>query len=116
MTFDASEYVRYLEDWQVLIYLHEKCRYCLKPKRIERHFQRYHSDIYDLHTRQEIRRYATTSTLCQPLDIVVSRNTPSSIPGLKVWDEWQYKQCFKVSLIADRGKDHCENKHDWKSG
>jgi hypothetical protein len=116
MAFDMSKYVQYLEDWQVLICLHEDCKYCLKSNGVERHFRRTHGDIYDLHTRQEIRQYAATSTLCQPLDIVVPRNTPPPIPGLKVWNGWQCKQCFKVGPVADRGKDHCENEHGWKSG
>ena len=116
MAFNASEYMQYLEDWQVLICLHEDCRYCLKSNGIDRHFQRTHDDIYDLRTRQQIVRYAATLTLCQPSDIIVPRNTPSSIPGLKIHNGWQCKQCFKVGSIADRGKKHCENEHDWKSG
>ena len=71
MTFNASKYVQYLEDWQVLIYLHENCKYCVRSNGVKRHFQRQHDDIYDLYTRQEIQRYAATLILCQPSDIVV---------------------------------------------
>jgi len=117
MAFDASEYIQYLEDWQVLICLHEKCRYCLKSNGVELHFQRYHGSIYDLHIRQEIKQYAATLTLCQPLDIVVPTNVPPSIPGLKVWKNgWQCKVCFKVGYAMDGGRQHCKNIHGWKSG
>ena len=84
MTFNTSEYIQYLEDWQILIYLYENYRYYLIPNEINHHFQRHHNDIYDLHTRQEIKRYATTLTLYEPSNIVIPTNMPPSIPGLKI--------------------------------
>ena len=115
MTFDASKYVLYLEDWQVLICLHEDCRYCLKSNGVQRHFQRHHASIYDLSLRKQIERYAEALTLCQPCDIVVPTNTPPSIPGLKVWNGWQCTECFKVGPVMNDRKQHCENSHSWKS-
>src|SRR5208282_5562268 len=117
MAFDASKYVQYLEDWQVLIYLHEKCKHCLTPNGVELHFQRYHSDIYDLHSRQQIVRHATTLTLCQPSDIVIPTNMPPSILGLKIWKNgWQCKEYFKVGYAVGGARQHCESIHGWKSG
>ena len=85
------------------------------PNGINRHFQRHHSDIYDLHTRQEIKRYADTLTLCQPSDMVVPTNMPSSILGLKMWNGWQCKECFKVGPIVSGVNQHCDKVHGWKS-
>jgi len=117
MAFNASRYVQYLEDWQVLTCLHENCRYCLKSNGIERHFRRNHGIIYDLHTRQQIVRYAVTLILCRPSDIVIPRNMPSPIPGLKVWgDGWQCKECFKVGYAIGGARQLCDSIHDWKSG
>ena len=117
MAFDEFKYVQYLEDWQVLICLHEDCRYCLKPNGVSRHFLRHHSSIYDLHSRQQILRHAATLRLCQPSDIVISTNMPPLIEGLKLWkNEWQCKECFKVSYAVGGAKQHCESIHGWKSG
>lgn len=116
MDFDASQYVLYLEDWQVLICLHESCQYCLMPNGIRRHFQRHHSSIYELSLRKQIGRYAETLTLREPFDIVLPTNTPAPIPGLKIWNGWQCTVCFKVGPVIDGGKQHCENEHGWKSG
>ena len=58
MALDASKYVQYLEDWRVSICLHKRCRYCLMPNGVKRHFRIPHHDIYDLYTRQQIERYA----------------------------------------------------------
>jgi len=117
MAFDEFKYVQYLEDWQVLICLHEDCRYCLKPNGVSRHFLRHHSSIYDLHSRQQILRHAATLRLCQPSDIVISMNMPPLIEGLKLWkNEWQCKECFKVSYAVGGAKQHCESIHGWKSG
>src|SRR5262245_43187319 len=117
MTFNASKYVEYLEDWQVLICLHEDCGYCLKPNGVGRHFSRHHRGIYELHTRQQIGRHAATLRLCQPSDIVVPRNTPPLISGLKVWkDGWQCKECFKVGYMVGGARQHSERIHGWKSG
>ena len=115
MAFDTSQYVLYLEDWQVLICLDENCRYCLISNGIQRHFQRYHANIYDLSFRKQIGRYANTLTLCRPCDIMIPTNTPLSIPGLKIWNGWQCTECFKVDPMMDDRKQHCENNHDWKS-
>src|SRR5271169_2791283 len=115
MAFDASKYVQYLEDWQVLICLHENCRYCLRSNGVKRHFQRHHDDIYDLYTRQEIQRYAATLILCQPSDIVVPTNMPPPIRELRVWNGWQCKECFKVGPVSSGGRQHCESVHGWKS-
>ena len=112
MAFDASKYVQYLEDWQVLICLHEKCKYCLTPNGMELHFQRYHNDIYDLHTRQQIVRHAATLRLCQPSDIVIPTNMPPSIKGLRLWKNgWQCKERFKVGYAVGGAKQHCESIH-----
>lgn len=91
MTFDMSKYIQYLENRQVLICLHEDCRYCLKSNGIERHFRRYHADIYDLRSRQQIVQYAATLNLCQPSDVITPRNTPSPILGLQN-PEWMAMQ------------------------
>jgi len=116
MNFNTSKYVQYLEDQQVVICLHEECKHCLTPNGVELHFQWYHSGIYDLHTRQQIVRFAATLALCQPSDVIVPMNTPPPIPGLKIWDGWQCKECFKAGPIADRGEEHCEKEHGWKPG
>ena len=116
MAFDASKYVLYLENWQVLICLHENCRYCLIPNGTKRHFQRRHSTIYELSLRKQIEGYAETLTLCQPSDIVVPMNTPPPIPGLKIWNGWQCTVCFKVGPAMDGGNQHCTDKHGWKTG
>lgn len=115
MAFNASDYVMYLEDWNVLVCIHHKCGYGLHSSGIGLHLRTYHKDCYDLALRQQIQRYAEQLQLVGPLDIVTPTNMPLPIPGLKVENGWQCKECGRTGAREGGAMKHCRTKHGWTS-
>lgn len=113
MAFDASNYVFYSEEWKVLICLHEDCKHCLTPNGIWLHFQRYHTEAYNLQVRRQIKSYAETLALVHPSEILVPRDMPPPIKGLRVWNGWQCLECFKVGPVKGGAIQHCRTEHGW---
>ena len=113
MEFNASKYVLYLEEWHVLVCLHENCKYGLTPTGIKLHFQRHHKDTYSLHIRQALERYAETLQLIEPSKINIPTGLLAPIQGLKVVPGLQCNECKEASTSEVRIKKHCRDKHRW---
>lgn len=115
MAFDPSKYVLYLENWQAVVCLHEDCKYCMMPNGIELHLRRHHKTVYSLELRRQIQSYTKRLILVHPSAINIPMNMPLPIEGLKVWNGWQCKKCFKVGPGKTGGKEHCRGQHGWTS-
>lgn len=115
MAFDPSKYVLYLEQWRVLICLHENCKFGLTPDGIGLHLRRHHKDIYDLSLRRNIQLYAKTLLLLAPFEVISPTNVPYPIQGLKIWSGWRCRVCFVVGPESGGAEPHCRAKHGWRN-
>ena len=115
MAFDASNYVLYLEEWKVAICLHDKCGYGISPKGIAAHLRVHHRDCYDLQLRRRIESFVNQLDLMAPSKIKPPMNIPPPIPGLKIIDGWQCRECNGVGMKTSGAIKHCRKEHGWSS-
>lgn len=117
MAFDLNKYVLYLDEWKVLICLHEKCQYALTSEGIWNHYMRHHKASYDLCLRRQIMSYVNELQLTSPSEIIAPTNIPAPISGLRVWKGWRCNVCSKVGAVINGAsmKVHCRDAHGWTS-
>lgn len=113
MEYELSLYVLYLEDWRVLVCMHDKCQCGIVPEFVARHFREHHRHTYELPVRQAIERYAKTLDLSPPSEIEHQNQFSREIAGLKVWNGWRCNECLKCGPIETGGEVHCKKNHRW---
>lgn len=110
------KYVLHLDQWKVLICLHDRCNYALVPQGISRHLKKHHGEHYDLQLRREIVSYSEGVALVSPSEIDTPVDVPPPIEGLRIMDGWRCKNCSKVGQAIGGGVEHCRKAHGQAKG